>query len=142
MTTQVREHRYSIRTTPLSQFFLIPFGVSKTRSYAQIRDGELHVRFGPMFDERIPLANIEEAKTVHWPRWAGVGPRTNFRGTVALVGSYDKTVRLTFKEPMRVHLFVFPTKCHELYLSLDDPNAFLKAVGQTEAKDGQLTKAA
>jgi hypothetical protein len=142
MTTQVREHRYSIRTTPLSQFFLIPFGVSKTRSYVQIRDGELHVRFGPMFDERIPLATIEEAKTAHWPRWAGVGPRTNFRGTVALIGAYDKTVRLTFKEPMRVHLFVFPMKCHELYLSLEDPHGFLKAIGEAPAEDRRPAKAA
>jgi hypothetical protein len=129
-------------TTPLSQVFLIPFGVSSRRAYAQVHDGKLHVRFGPMFDEQIAVENIEEAAEARWPRWAGVGLRTNFRGTVGLISSYGKIVKLTFKEPIDVHLFVVPFKCRSLYVSLEDPDAFLKAIGKAPAEKHAPAKAA
>lgn len=142
MTTHTRGHRFGMPATALSQVFLIPFGVSSRRAYAQIHDGKLHVRFGPMFDEQIALENIEEAEAARWPRWAGVGPRTNFRGTVGLIASYGATVKLTFKEPIDVHLFVVPVKCRFLYISLEDPGEFLQAIGKAPAEKHAHAKAA
>jgi hypothetical protein len=113
---------------------MIPFGVTRRRAYAQVHDGELHVRFGPMFDERIPLKSIETAEVTKWPRWAGVGPRTNFRGSVGLVGAYGDVVQLTLKEPMDVHMFVVPVSCRRLYLSLERADAFLEAIGKMPVK--------
>jgi hypothetical protein len=121
-------------TTALSQVFLIPFGVSSRRAYAQVHDGKLHVRFGPMFDEQIALENIEKAEAARWPWWAGIGPRTNFRATVGLIASYGRTVKLTFKEPIDVHLFVVPVKCRFLYFSLEEPDEFLKAIEKAPAE--------
>jgi hypothetical protein len=114
---------------------MIPFGVTRRRAYAEVHDGELRVRFGPMFDERIPLANVETAETARWPRWAGVGPRTNLRGAVGLVGSYSNVVKLTFKEPVDAHLFVAPVKCTRLYLSLEHPDRFLEAIGKAPPEE-------
>ncbi|HVP05724.1 MAG TPA: hypothetical protein VMT90_08620 [Dehalococcoidia bacterium] len=130
MTTETKTHRFGMPATGVSQVFLIPFGVSARRAYAQVHDGKLHVRFGPMFNEQIPLANVEEAREARWPWWAGVGPRTNMRGSVALISSFGKTVKLTFKEPIRVTLFVVPVSCRTLYLSIADPEEFLKAIGK------------
>jgi hypothetical protein len=133
MTTHTKGHRFQIAITQLSQLLMIPFGVTRSRAYAQVQEGALRIRFGPMFDERVPLQNIKSAEVTKWPRWAGVGPRTNFRGTVGLVGSYGDVVRLTLKEPLSVHLFVVPVRCSRLYLSLDHPEAFLKEIGKAPA---------
>lgn len=134
MTTHSTGHRFGMPTTPVSQLFLMPFGVASRRAYAQVHEGTMHLRFGPMFDEKIALANVEEAKAARWPRWAGVGPRTNFRGTVALISKFGEAVKLTFKEPITVHLFVVPMKCSYLYFSVADAAEFLKAIGKAPAR--------
>jgi len=134
MTTQTKGHRFPILITRVSQLLLIPFGVTRNRAFAQLHDGELRIRFGPMFDERIPMANIKAGELAKWPRWAGVGPRTNFRGAVGLVGAYGDVVRLTLKKPINVHLFVFPVSCDRLYLSFEHPEAFLREIGKAPAE--------
>jgi hypothetical protein len=131
MTTQTKGHKFPIRITEFSRLFMIPFGVTRKRAFADVRDGELHVRFGPMFDETIPLDNIKKAEVTSWPRWAGVGPRTNFRGSVGLVGSYGDVVKLTFKKPVEAHLFLLPVSCSRLYLSFEHPEKFVEAIGKT-----------
>lgn len=142
MTTQVKGHRFPILITDLSQVFMIPFGVTRRRAFAQMQDGMLHVRFGPMFDERIPLENIKKVEASKWPRWAGVGPRTDFRGRVGLVGSYSNTVKLTLKKPMDVHLFVLPVTCQKMYLSLEDPERFIGDLGKPRVVQRPSAKAA
>ena len=142
MTAQARGHRFPILITQFSQLLMIPFGVTRSRAFVQLQDGELRVRFGPMFDERIPVDNIEAAEMSRWPRWAGVGPRSNFRGVVGLIGSYDGIVRLTLKEPMEVHVFVVPVSCRRLYLSLENPDGFLGEISKARGEPPEATKAA
>ena len=133
MTTQTQGHRFQISITQLAQLFMIPFGVTRARAYARLQDGDLRLRFGPMFDERIALENIGSAEIARWPRWAGLGPRTNFRGSIGLVGAYGDVVKLTLKEPVGAHLFVVPVSCSRLYLSLEHPEAFLKEISTAKA---------
>jgi hypothetical protein len=121
---------------------MIPFGVTRGQAYALVQDGELHVRFGPMFDERIPIDSIETAEDATWPRWAAVGPRANFRGAVGLIGALDNVVKLTFKEPIDVRLFVFPISCRRLYLSLVHPDHFLEALGKAPTERTEAKQAA
>ena len=142
MTTQTTGHRFPIRISPISQALMIPFGVSRSRAFTQLADGKLHVRFGPMFDERVPLEDIKKAEVAHWPRWAGVGPRTDFRGNVGLVGSYDNTVKLTLKEPLKVNLFVVPVTCRQLYLSMEDAEGFLHEIREARTAQREHAKAA
>jgi len=142
MTEQAKGHRFPILITQFSQLLMIPFGVTRRRAFVQLADGEVHVRFGPMFDERIRLDNIESAEVSKWPRWAGVGPRTNLRGVVGLVGAYGNVVRLTLKEPMDVHLFLAPVSCRRLYLSLEHPDLFLQEIGKAPTEQAGAQKAA
>ena len=142
MTTQAKGHRFPILITQLSQVFMIPFGVTRRRAFAQVQEGKLHIRFGPMFDERVPLDNIEAAELSRWPRWIGVGPRTDFRGRVGLVGSYSNTVKLTLKKPVDVHLFVIPVSCRELYISLEDPDPFMREISKPRAVHTEAVRAA
>ena len=48
--------RFPIRISPLWRPVLLLFGATEGRSFAEIEDGELHVRFGFLFDHRFPLA--------------------------------------------------------------------------------------
>jgi hypothetical protein len=122
-----RSLRFPILISPLWRYLLLPFGATPARSFAEIKDGELHVRFGRLFDHRFPLEEVESVSLGHWPVWAGVGWRTNFRGSVGLIGTYVNTVEVHFKEPQRVRLLI-PVRCDRLYLSLEEPHDFISAV--------------
>src|SRR3972149_177970 len=81
---------------------------------------------GPLFAYRFPLEAVETAAPARWPMWAGIGPRVDFRGTVAFVGAYENTVEVRFKERQRVRMLV-SLPCERLVLSLEDPEAVIAA---------------
>jgi len=113
--------------SPLWWPLLLPFGGTSARSYVEIENGQLHVTFGWLFDQRFPLAEVEAASPSHWPWWAGIGWRTSFRGTVGLIGTYENIVEVRFKEPQRVRMLL-PMTCRRLYLSLEEPRDFVTAL--------------
>lgn len=123
-------HRFPILISNLGAFLLLPFGVSRRQAVIHLRDGKMRVEFGPMFDETFDLEAVEGVETASWPIWAGIGPRTNLRGAVGLVGAYRNIVRVRFKEPQRVRLFMVPVSCQRLYVSLEDPHGFTDALEQ------------
>ncbi len=120
---------FPILISPLWRPFLRPFGATADRSFAAIEDGELHVQFGRLFDHRFPLDQIEGLGITHWPLWAGIGWRTNFRGTLGLVGTYLNVVEVRFKQPQRVRLLL-PLPCRRLVLSLEEPSSFVAALSK------------
>ena len=119
--------RFPILMSPLWRPLLLPFGGTPDRSYAEIVDGELRVRFGWLFDQRFPLSAIEGASPSHWSVWAGIGWRTNFRGTVGLIGTYVNIVEVRFREPQRVRM-VLSFACRRLFISLEEPREFIDAL--------------
>lgn len=123
-------HRFPILISRLGALLLLPFGVSRQHAVIQLRDGKMRVEFGPMFDETFDLEAVEGVERASWPIWAGIGPRTNLRGAVGLVGAYSNIVRVRFKEPQRVRLFMVPVTCQRLYVSLEDAHAFTDALEQ------------
>jgi len=128
MPEKHKRQRFPMLIGTLGRVLLIPFGVTRQRAFVEIREDELHVRFGPVFDHRFPLSEIEEAVPAVWPFWAGIGPRANFGGAVGMVGAYANTVMMRFKTPQEVRLFVIPVSCQRLYVSLEDPEAFMAAL--------------
>ena len=119
--------RFPIMMSPLWRPLLLPFGGTSQRSYAELEDGVLHVRFGWLFDHRFPLDQVEAASPSHWPLLGGIGWRTNFRGTVGLIGTYANVVEIRFKERQRLRMLL-PTSCERLYLSLAEPHNFINAL--------------
>ena len=120
---------------------LIPFGVTQERAFVQVGERELRVCFGPLFDYRFPLEAVETVAPSRWPLWAGIGPRVDFRGTVAFVGAYENTVEVRFKERQRVRMVV-PLPCDRLFLSLEDPEAFIAALEKRTVTPEAPAKAA
>ena len=126
--------RFPILMSPMWRPLLLPFGGTPERSYAAIEDGELHVRFGWLFDQRFPLSTVEGASPSHWSVWAGIGWRTNFRGTVGLIGTYVNIVEVRFREPQRVRM-VLPFACRRLFVSLEEPREFINALRDAVAPE-------
>ena len=58
----------------------------------------------------------------------GIGWRTNFGGTLGLIGSLDGVVRLHLREPQRRRFFGIPMRVRDVYVSLEDPAGFLAAL--------------
>ncbi len=124
--------RFPILLSPFWRPLLLPFGGTPKRSYVELEDGALHVRFGWLFDHRFPLSQVEAASPSHWPLLGGIGWRTNFRGTVGLIGTYVNVVEIRFKERQRLRMLL-PTSCERLYLSLAEPRDFIAALGEATA---------
>jgi hypothetical protein len=124
--------RFPILMSPVWRPLLLPLGGTAGRSFAEVEDGQLHVRFGCLFNERFSLGDVEGASPSHWPVWAGVGWRTSFRGTVGLIGTYVNIVEVRFKEPQRVRMLL-PMTCRRLYLSLAEPRDFVAALHEAAA---------
>lgn len=103
------------------------FGGTDARSFVEIDGDAIHIRFGFLFDEKIPLANVVEVERQHWPLLAGIGWRTNFLDSVAVVGSHSNVVRLKISPRIRMKVLL-PVRVESLYVSVGDPDAFVAEI--------------
>jgi hypothetical protein len=119
-------HKFPMALSPVWRPLLWPIGVTGEMAFAEVSEGDFHVRFGRFFDYHFPIEEVDEVAVGRWPVWAGVGARTNFRGTVGLIGTYVNVVEIVFKKPQRIRMVV-PVSCKRLFLSVEDPHAFVAA---------------
>ena len=118
--------RFELAISPVWRPALLVLGVTPKRSYIEIGEEDVHVCFGRL-EYYFPIEAVEDIRLSNWPLWAGVGARTNFRGTVGLVGTYVNVVKIAFKEPQQMRLLV-RTACKQLFLSVAEPHAFIAAL--------------
>lgn len=111
------------------------FGGTDARSYVEMDSDSVHVRFGFLFDEKIPIANIVEVERQHWPVFAGIGWRTNLIDSIAVVGSHSNVVRLKLSPRIWMKV-LFPVRVESLYVSVDDPDAFVAEIKRRLANRG------
>jgi hypothetical protein len=117
----------------ISSFFkpvLLPMGATRESSFVELEESALHVRFGFLFDQRIALSEIQSAEPIDWPVLAGIGWRTNFRGTIGLIGTTKGVVRIRLKEPRRIFFLLMPLKLRDLCVSLEEPRRFADELGR------------
>jgi hypothetical protein len=112
--------------SPVWKPLLFPIRVSDERSTVSVDSDDVHVTFG-MFDYHFPVDAVESARLANWPLWAGIGARTDFRGTVGLVGTYVNVVEITFKDAQQVRM-LFRVPCKRLFVSVEDPHEFMAAL--------------
>jgi len=124
------DQRFQIRIDRVWQPLLLVGAATPSTSYVELRDGEMEVRFGVFYRQTIPLDEIESASEIHWPWFMGVGWRTNFTGQYGLIGSYQGVVELRLRESHRVLGLL---RYRRLAISLEEPQAFLAAIGQPVA---------
>jgi hypothetical protein len=118
--------RFAIRVDAFCRPFLLLGGAGGENSYVEVDKDAVTVRFGWLFNQTIPRDEIEGAEPAQWPWWAGIGWRTNFSGTIGLVGSYDAVVEIRFRQRRRLWGF---TGYRGLAVSLQEPERFLQALG-------------
>ncbi len=120
-----------MRTPILRSSWVTPalwlFGGTESRSYVETESDTLHVRFGFLFDERIPFENIVSIERTDWPLLSGIGWRTNFVDSIGVVGSYSNVVKLRLSPSIRMSI-LFPVKVEFLYVSVEDPDALIAEV--------------
>jgi len=110
---------------PVWRPFLLAGGATSRNSYVELAERGLRFRFGLLFDRTIPYEEIQSAFPRSWPLLYGIGWRSNLRGVIGLVGSFDGVVEVRLKKRSRAWL-VFP--CDRICVSLEQPGEFVAAL--------------
>ena len=134
-TTTYGATRFRIRRTLWWRPLLLLFGATAGRSYVELTGDRLVAHFGWLYHHRYPLSDIEGAKKRSWPLIAGIGWRTNLLGVIGLIGSRKGVVEIRFRRRRWVWMLL-PLPLNRLAVSLEDPKAFLEALGKAVQKWG------
>ena len=122
--------RFAMKIT--DNFLLEPvlhtFGVKPETSYFEIDGGKLEVRMGIWFHESFALDNIARIAPSDWPWWGGLGVKLHHHG-VGVVGSTEGVVNVQLKQEQDVNVIV-KVKSSQLWLSAEDRDGFLRALGE------------
>ncbi len=113
---------YPIRIGSRSRLFLrAVFGVTPETAWAEIRDGDIRVRFG-RFELAAPLAEATRWRIEGpWAWVTAIGVRRSFRhGDVSFAGSPRGGVRVDFRTPVRWRLLRVPA----VYYGVEDLEGF------------------
>jgi hypothetical protein len=117
--------RYAIRRAAWARPLLALFTITAARSWVELADDGLRVRYG-WYTTTVPYGLITSGRRTRWPWYAGLGWRTNFRSVLGLIGSYQGVAKITLDPPHRTRLLGIGFGTSELYISLDEPDRFLR----------------
>jgi hypothetical protein len=122
--------RFAMRLDPWWQPFLWLVGVLPRTAYVALEGDTVRVGFG-LFRYRFPRASVVAARRVGGAKlWAmGIGVHGNLVNALAINGSLDGLVELRLAPPRTFWVLFIPMRVSRLYLSLEEPDAFLRALG-------------
>jgi hypothetical protein len=103
-------------------------GATRGRSYVAIEPTWVHVRFG-IFRFDVERRRVVSARTIRGNWLAGIGVHTNLVSGLIVNGSLDGLVELDLEPPQTFWLLFLRLRCRQLYVSLEQPDAFLAALG-------------
>ena len=113
------------------RILLAPLRVTAANSFAEIDNDTLRIRFGPLFDQSFPIAEIAAVQRDVWPWYYGLGVKIGFRKRLGVMASYQNIVRVSLRSPRKIPLaFGIGTKIVHLFLSLQDADGFIRALGR------------
>jgi hypothetical protein len=112
------------------RILLAPLRVTAANSFAEIDNSILRIRFGPLFDQSIPIAEVASVGRDVWPWYNGLGIKIGFRKRLGVLASTENIVKVSLRSPRKIPLvFGIGTNVEQLYLSLQDADGFLRALG-------------
>ena len=97
-------------------------------AHVTVTDGDLAVDYGVVFSIDVPLAAVRSAARTEISWWRGIGAH-GWKGSWVVNGSLRDLVLLTLDPQQRGRTLGFPVRVRELILSVQDPDAFIAAVG-------------
>ena len=95
---------------------------------ATVTDDGLVVRYGVMFSVDVPLTAVRSATRAERTWWWGIGVH-GWKHVWVANGSQRDLVRLTLDPEQRARTLGIPVRVRELIVSVQDPDAFIAAVG-------------
>jgi len=122
--------RFPISFGGLSKTVFTLIGCGPGSSGVEVDARTIRARMGWSGSVTIPresVASIRRAERV--PFWLGVGVHGGF-GRWAINGSNHGVVQIDLRGPARGRVLVFPFHPKTLYLSLEDPEAFIRATSK------------
>ncbi len=121
--------RFRIRFGRVLAVLLAAFGWGPGASYVDLAGGELRVRMGWGFQATIPLGSIVETDRRAYVWWA-YGIHIYRKGVWIVNGSGSGIVTLAIDPPAPARVLGFSTQLRGLWVSLEDPDGFLAAIGR------------
>lgn len=118
--------RFQIRIDPIWRPLLVIGGATPENSFVQVTNQEITFSLGLLFRRTIPRSEVQAVFRRSWPLLYGVGWRSNLRGVIGLIGSYDNVVEVRLLRRQRPAWLVFP--CDRICASLEDPDGFVEVL--------------
>ncbi len=123
---------FPISYTPLTEVILGALGLGSGKAWVDVDDPRIYARAGWAGHVEIPRSSLLSVERVdRVPGQGGYGVYGHTNGTWALTGSKAGVVRLTLSQSASGKLLFFPMRPNVIYLSLQDPDAFVSAVQPT-----------
>ncbi|MGH8993987.1 MAG: hypothetical protein ACRDZ7_20955 [Acidimicrobiia bacterium] len=122
------DQRFPILYTGFNAKLFPVLGMPRSRSYVELDDDSLRVRLGWGFTAHIARRSITGAR--RGPDVPGITAGAHgWRGRWLVNGSRRGIVRIDVDPPARAWTLVLPVRLRELWVSLEDPDGFLAALG-------------
>lgn len=122
--------RFTIRRDLFWSPFLLLIGAVESNSYVEIDGDLLNLRFGG-YTATVPISEVDSIQSTTWALWRGIGIRVSLNQRIGLVGSTSGVVQLNLRTPCVSFLGI---KADTLFVSLDDPDGFINALGVESAE--------
>jgi hypothetical protein len=123
--------RFAIRVDPSFRGLFAALGAGSRHDVVELGDQWVQVRLGWLFKVRIPRTTVASVQH-HADMFGGWGAH-GWRGRWLVNGSSAGIVELDLEPGQRAWLLgVWPLTLRVLYVSLEDPDGFLAAIGSGE----------
>ncbi|MFN8632631.1 MAG: hypothetical protein U0893_02165 [Chloroflexota bacterium] len=120
--------RFAIRVDPWFVPLLMPFGVVGGRREVTVDETSVQVCLG-FWSHRFPRDQVVGVRRVAGNILYGVGWHTDFFRMLVVNGSLAGLVEIQFRSPQPFRLLGLPARCSGLRVSLEEPDAFVAALG-------------
>ncbi|MEX0684088.1 MAG: hypothetical protein WD904_11045 [Dehalococcoidia bacterium] len=117
--------RFQMRIDRAWLALVLAGGATRNNSYVDVTPEAVTFHFGYAFNHTEDRDDITLVKERSWPWWAGIGWRSNLRGLVGLIGSYQGIVEVAFEGKSRAWGFL---PLNQIAVSLEDPEGFIAAL--------------
>jgi len=133
--------RFQMRIDRLWAPGMLIGGATHSNSYVDVTPEAVTFHFGYFFNHIESREDIGNVKARSWPWWMGIGWRSNLRGLIGLVGSYQNVVEVSLGGRSLVW-GVLPME--RIAVSVEDPEGLMKALkppARAKAKKPRAKKA-
>jgi hypothetical protein len=120
--------RFTIRVNAELRWLLFLFGVRDGARYVQVEADAILVHF-EFFRCRLPRTSLVAARRAPKRWYYGIGWHLDFSGGMMVNGSRADLVELELDPPVPLWLIGIPTRCRWFFVSLEQPDEFIAALG-------------